>query len=216
MRELEEKESWAVKNWCFWTVVLEKTLECPLDCKEIQQVHPKGNQSWVFIGRTNAEAETSIYWPPDAKNWLIGKYLDAGKDWRQEEKGMTEDEMVAWYHWFNWYEFVQTSAVGDREASSAVVHGVAELDMTERPNWTDCIVLFLSVFNWSLVNQFCVAVPWYIFLSYDIIYFKSAFMLHFQAHQSSFVFLELHRKDTCALSLFHDACKHHKGRQIVF
>ena len=117
MRELKEKESWAVKNWCFWAVVLEKTLECPLDCKEIQPVHPKGNQSWVFVGRTDAEAETSIYWPPDAKNWIIGKYLDAGKDWRQEEKGMTEDEMVAWHHQFNGYEFVQTPAVGDRQGS---------------------------------------------------------------------------------------------------
>ena len=88
MWELDHKESWAPKNWCFWTVVLEKTLESPLDCKEIQPVHPKGNQSWIFIGRTDAEAETSIFWPPDVKNWLIGKDPEAGKDWRQEEKGM--------------------------------------------------------------------------------------------------------------------------------
>ena len=88
------KESWAPKNWCFWTVVLKKTLESPLDCKEIQPVNPKGNQSWIFIGRTDAEAETPIPWPPDVKNWLIGKDPDAGKDWRQEEKGMTEGEMV--------------------------------------------------------------------------------------------------------------------------
>ena len=92
------KESWALKNWCFWTVVLENTLESPLDCKEIQPVHPKGNQSWIFIGRTDAEAETPKLWPPDAKNWLIGKDSDAGKDWRQEEKGTTEDEMVGWHH----------------------------------------------------------------------------------------------------------------------
>ena len=88
MWELDHKESWAPKNWCFWTVVLEKTLESPLDSKEIQPVHPKGNQSWIFIGRTDAEAETSIFWPPDVKNWLIGKDPEAGKDWRQEEKGM--------------------------------------------------------------------------------------------------------------------------------
>ena len=90
-----------LKNWCFWTVVLEKTLESPLDCKEIQLVHPKGNQAWVFIGRTDVEAETPILWPPDAKSWLIWKDPDAGKDWRQEEKGMTEDYMVGWHHWLN-------------------------------------------------------------------------------------------------------------------
>ena len=94
--ELDSKESWARKSWCFWTVVLEKTFESPLDCKEIQQVHRKGNQSWVFIGRTDVEAETPIVWPPDAKSWLIWKDTDAGKDWGQEEKGTTEDEMVAW------------------------------------------------------------------------------------------------------------------------
>ena len=90
-----------LKNWCFWTVVLEKTLESPLDCKEIQPVHPKGNQSWIFIGRTDAEAKTSIFWPPDVKNWLIWKDPDAGTDWRQEEKGTTEDEMVGWHHRLN-------------------------------------------------------------------------------------------------------------------
>ena len=88
----------APKNWCFWTVVLEKTLESPLFCKEIQQDHPKRNQSWIFIGRTDAEVETPVFWPPDVKNWLIGKDPDAGKDWRQEEKGMREDEMVGWHH----------------------------------------------------------------------------------------------------------------------
>ena len=92
--ELDYKESWVLKNWCFWTVVLEKTLESPLDCKEIKLVHPKGKQSWIFIGRTDAEAETPILWPPDVKNWLIGKAPEAGKDWRWEQKGMTEDDMV--------------------------------------------------------------------------------------------------------------------------
>ena len=103
--ELDSKESWVPKNWCFWTVVLEKTLESPLDCKEIQPVHPKGNQSWIFIGRTYVEAEAPILSPLDA-NWLIGKNPDAGKDWRQEkEKGTTEDEMVGWYHWLDGHEF---------------------------------------------------------------------------------------------------------------
>ena len=106
MWELDHKESWALKNWCFWTVGLEKILEeSPLDCKEIQAAHPKGNQSWIFIGRTDAEAETPILWPPDAKNWLIEKDPDAGKDWRQEEKGTTEDEMVGWHHPVDGHEF---------------------------------------------------------------------------------------------------------------
>ena len=105
MWELNYKESWAPKNWCFWTVVLEKTLESPLGCKEIQPVHLKWDQSWVFTGRTDAEAVTSVLWPPDAKNWLIGKDPDAEKDWGQEEKGMTEDEMVGWHHWPNAHGF---------------------------------------------------------------------------------------------------------------
>ena len=105
MWELNCEEGWVPKNWCFWTVVLEKTLESPLDCKEIQPVHPKGNQSWVFTGRTDVEAETPIFWPPDAKSWLIWKDPDAGKDWRQEEKGMTEDEMIRWHHQLNGHEF---------------------------------------------------------------------------------------------------------------
>ena len=105
MWDLDYKESWVPENWCFWTVVLEKTLESPLDCKEIQPAHPKGDQSWVFIGRTDAEAETPILWPPDVKSWLIWKDPDAGKDWGQEEKGMTEDEMVGWHYWLNGHEF---------------------------------------------------------------------------------------------------------------
>ena len=105
MWQLSYKESWAPKNWCFWTVVLEKTLESPLDCKEIQWVHPKGDQSWVFIERTDVEAETPILWPPEAKSWLIWKDPDAGKDWGQEEKGTTEDEMVGWHHRLNGHGF---------------------------------------------------------------------------------------------------------------
>ena len=102
--KLDCEESWAPKNWCFWTMVLEKTLESPLDCKEIQPVYPKGNQSWIFIGRTDVEAETSILWPLDGKNWLIWKDPDAGKDWRREEKGMTENEMAGQHHWLDGHE----------------------------------------------------------------------------------------------------------------
>ena len=105
MWELDYKEGWVLKNWCFWTVVLEKTLESPLDCKEIQPVHPKGDRSWVFIGRTDVEAETPILWPPDEKSWLIGKDPNAGKDWGQEGKGMTEDEMAGWHHRLDGHEF---------------------------------------------------------------------------------------------------------------
>ena len=105
MWESDYKESWVLKHWCFWTVVLENTLESPLNCKEIQPVPPKGVQSWVFIGRTDAEAETPILWPPDAKSWLIWKDPDAGKDWGQEEKGTTENEMVGWHHQLNGHEF---------------------------------------------------------------------------------------------------------------
>ena len=113
MWKLDYKESLVLKNWYFWTVVLEKTLESPLDCKEIQPVYPKGYQSCMFIGRTDAEAETPILWPPDVKNWLIGKDPNSGKDWRQEEKGMAEDEMVRWHHWLDGYEFEQALGVGD-------------------------------------------------------------------------------------------------------
>ena len=107
MWELDYEESWVLKNWWFWPVVLEKTLESPLECKEIKPVNPKGNQSWIFTGRTDTEVETSMLWPPDAKNWLIWKGPDAGKDWRQGEKGMTEDEMVGWHHWLDGHEFEQ-------------------------------------------------------------------------------------------------------------
>ena len=117
MWELDYKESWAPKNWCFWTVVLEKTLDSPLDCKEIKPFHPKGNQSWIFIGRTDAEAERTILWPTDAKNWVIGKDPDAGKDWRQEEKGLKEDEMVGWHHWLSGHEFEQALRVYDGRGS---------------------------------------------------------------------------------------------------
>ena len=113
------EEGWAPKNWCVWIVVLEKTLEGPLDCKEIQQVNPKGNQSWIFIGGTDAKADTPTLWPPNVKNWLIEKDHDAGKDWRQEEKGTTEDEMVGWHHWLDGHGFGWTPGVGDGQGGLA-------------------------------------------------------------------------------------------------
>ena len=133
MWELDHKESWALKNWCFWTVVLEKTLESHWDCKEIQPVNPKGNQSWIFIGRTDAEAETPILWPPDVKNWLIGKDPDTGKDRRREEKGTTEDEMVGRHHQLNGHEFEQAPGIGDGQGSlmGCSSRGCKESDTTE-------------------------------------------------------------------------------------
>ena len=135
MWELDYEESWALKNWCIWTVVLES----PLDFKEIQPVHPKGDQSWVFIGRTAVEAETPILWLPDAKSWLIRKDPDAGKGWGLEEKGTTDDEMVGWYHWLNGHEFGWTLGVGDGQGGLACCGswGHKESDMTEWLNWTE-------------------------------------------------------------------------------
>ena len=138
MWELDYKEGWVPKNWCFWIVVLEKTLESSLDSTEIKPVNPKGNQCWIFIGRTDAEAETPILWPPDAKNWLTGKDPDAGKDWGQKKKGTKEDEMVGWHHWLNGHEFEQAPGVGDGQGSLACCSpwGHKELDTTEQVNWT--------------------------------------------------------------------------------
>ena len=139
MWELDYKESWAPKNWCFWIDVLEKTLESPLDCKAIQPVHSEGDQSWVFIGRTDVEAETPLLWPPDAKSWLIWKDPDAGKDWRQEEKGTTEDEMVQWHHQLNAHGFGWTLGVADGQGGLACwgSWGGKESDMAEWLNWTE-------------------------------------------------------------------------------
>ena len=139
MWELDYKESWVLKNWRFWTVVLDKTFKGPLDCKEMKPVNPKLNQFWIFIGRTDAEAETPILWPSDAKNWLAGKDPDAGKDLRQKEKRTTEDEMVGWHHWLNGHEFEQAPGVGDGQGSltccSPWDHKAS--DMTEWLNWTE-------------------------------------------------------------------------------
>ena len=139
MWELDYKESWVQKNWCFWTVVLEKTLESSLDCKEIQPVHPKRDQSWVFIGRTDVEAETPILWPPDANSWLIGKDPDAGKDWGQEEKGMTEDEMAGWHHWLDGHEFEWTLGVGDGQGGLACCGSWVGKSRTWLSDWTELI-----------------------------------------------------------------------------
>ena len=165
MWELNYKEIWAPKNWCFWTVVLEKTLESPLDCKEIQTVHSKGDQFWVFIGRTDVEAETPILWPPDAKSWLIGKDPDAGKDWGQEEKGMTEHEMVGWHHWLDGHGFGWTLGVGDGQRGLVCCgsQGHKELDTTEWLDWTeltlkiiiDCCYInsVVKIYNWREINK---------------------------------------------------------------
>ena len=143
MWELDCEEGWAPKNWCFWTVVLE-TVESPLDCKEIKSVHPKGKQSWIFIERTDAEAKTPILWPPDVKSWLIWNDPDARKDWRQEEKGTTEDEMVGWHHQLNRHEFEQAPGAGDGQGYLACCSpwGRKESDTTEQLNWTVEVLLF--------------------------------------------------------------------------
>ena len=146
MWELDCKDSWEPKNWCLWTVVLEKTLEIPLDCKEIQPVHPK-DQSWVFLGRIDFEAETPILWPPDAKSWLIWKDPDAGKDWGQEEKGTTEDEMVGWHHRLNGHGFGWTPGVGDGQGGLACCGswGHKESDTTEQLNWLTLTLEFIWI-----------------------------------------------------------------------
>ena len=157
MYELDYKESWAPKNWFLWTVVLEKTLESPLDYEETQPVHPKGNQSWIFIGRTDAEAETPILCPPDVKSWLIWKDPDAAKDWRQEEKGMMEDKMFVWYHQLNGHEFEQAMGVGGEQGGLVWCSpwGHKESDTTEQLSWTEVLwICFFLKGCWSF-NILC-------------------------------------------------------------
>ena len=167
--ELDYKKSWDPKDWCFWTVVLEKTLERPLDCKEIQPVHPKGNQSWMFTGRTDAEAETPIFWPPHAMSWLIWKDPDVWKHWGKEEKRMIEDEMVGWHHWHNGHEFVRTPQVGDGQGILASWGSWAQkyLDTTEWLNWTEIVEYsfrFLSFFSFGFLCFFFFFSWWAVFL----------------------------------------------------
>ena len=146
MWEFDCEEGWALKNWCFWIVVLEKTLESALDCKEIQPVHSEADQPWDFFGRNDAKAETPVLWPPYAKSWLIGKDSDAGKDSGQEEKGTTEDEMARWYHWLNGRESEWTPGVGDGQGGLACCESWSrkELDMTEWLNWTELREYFIQ------------------------------------------------------------------------
>ena len=143
--ELDHKESWTLKNQCFWTVVLEKRLESPLDCKEIKPINPKGNQSWIFIGRSDAEAETPILWPPDVKSGFTGKDPDAGKDWRREEKGTTENEMVGWHHQLNGHEFEQALGVGEQGSL------MGSQSQTGLSDWTEQSKCYPKSF---LVNQY--------------------------------------------------------------
>ena len=139
MWELDCEKSWVLKNWCFWTVVLEKTLESPLDCKGIQPVHSEREQPWDFFGRNDAKAETPVLWPPHVKSWLIGRDSDAGRDWGQEEKGMTEDEMAGWHHQLDGHEFEWIPVVGDGQGSLVCCDswGCKESDTTERLNCTE-------------------------------------------------------------------------------
>ena len=144
MWALDYKESWVPKNWRFWTVVLENILQSPLDCKEIQPVNPKENQPWIFIGRSDAEAETPIPWPPNVKNWLFGKDPDAGKDWRQVEKGMTVEEMVRWHHQLDGHELEQAPGVGDGQGSLACCSPWVTNSQTwlsDRTDWQFCDIV---------------------------------------------------------------------------
>ena len=156
MWELDYKERWAPTNWCFWTVVLEKTLGSPLDCKEIKSVNPKESQSWIFIRRTEVEAETPILWPPDAKSWLIWKDPDAGKDWRLEEMGTTEDEMVGWHHRLNGHEFEQAPGVGDGQGSLVCCSPWGREEWEWLSDWTEL--------NWIAVAK---PVEGAVYLSFD-------------------------------------------------
>ena len=166
MWELDRKEGWALKNWCFWIGALEKMLESPLGCKEIQPVSPKGNPPWIFIGRTDAEAKAPILWPPHEKNILIGKAPDAGKDWRWEEKGTTEDEMVGWHHRLDAHEFGCTLGVGDGQGGLVCCDswGLKELGTTKRLNWTELIVSSFSLLD--SMKRISRTMSWFIYLFY--------------------------------------------------
>ena len=178
MWKLHYKEIWTQKNWCFWTVVLEKTLESPLDCKEIQPVHTKGDQFWVFIGRTDVEAETPVLWPPDTKSWLIWKDHNAGKVWGQEEKGLTEDEMVGWHHQLNGHRFGWTLGVGDEQGGLVCCGSWGRIELTQLSNWTELnIGSSLPIFlNSTHMCQYTVLV--FFFLTYFTLYNRLQFHPH--------------------------------------
>ena len=165
MWDSDHKDSSVLKNWCFWTVVLEKTPENLLDCKEIKPVNPKGNQSWIFIGMTDAEAEAPILWPPDTKSWLIGKDPDAGKDWRQKEKGMTEVKMVGWHHRLNGHEFELALGVGDGQGSP-MLQSMNSQSQTRLSNWVE---LNRQIYNLAL-EFFYNFSPWYLPLTYELLF----------------------------------------------
>ena len=145
MWEIDCKESWALKNWCFWTVVLEKTLESPLDYKEIQPVHPRENQSFLFIGGSDLEVKIPVFWPPDANSWLIWKDPDVGKDWGQEEKGTIEDEMVGWHHWLNEHGFGCTSGAGDGQGGLACWGSWVTKSRARLSDWTELNWIFMEI-----------------------------------------------------------------------
>ena len=171
MWELDCKEGRAPKNWCFWAVVLEKTLESPLDCKGIQPVHSEGDQPWDFFGRTDAKAETPVLWPPHGKSWLIRKDSDAGRDWGQEEKGMTEDEMARWHHWLDGHGFGWTPGVDDGQGGLVCCGswGHKESDMTEKLNWTEWLMM-LNIFS-------CTFDHWHIFFKKCLFKFFACFYI---------------------------------------
>ena len=173
------------KNWCFWSVVLGKTLESPLDCKEIQPVHSEGDQPWDFFGRKDAKAETPVLWPPYAKSWLIGRDSDAGRDWGQEEKGMTEDEMAGWHHWLNGHEFGWTPGVGDGPGGLACCNswGPKESDTTERLNWTEHMRMNILLRNPTNICIIVLNTCAYMCIYVLSIYFLNICIHKFQAHE---------------------------------
>ena len=201
MWELDCKESWAPKNGYFWTAMLEKTLESPLDCKEIQLVHPKGDRSWVFIGRTDVEAEIPVLWPPDVKSWLIGKDPDAGKDWGQEEKGMTEDEMVGWHHRLNGHGFVGTLGFGDRRGGLACCSSwVCKVsDMTDWLNWTELLTIDVVPFFICLLVTSKSSLENCLFKSSA--YFLIGFGFSWCCCMSSLYILDINCYQTCNLQI---------------